>query len=72
MLIAIEQDSSFLPPTISHINKFKSASSGNENNGENEESVSENDLDNVVGVTDISELEVRHSIIFVISTWCSP
>ncbi|KAG6384234.1 hypothetical protein SASPL_155963 [Salvia splendens] len=51
------EDSSFLPPTISHINKFKSASSGNENNGENEESVSENDRDNIVGVTDRSELE---------------
>ncbi|KAL1544086.1 DNA repair protein rad5a [Salvia divinorum] len=51
------EDSSFLPPSISHVNKFKSASSGNENNDENEESVSENDLDNIVGVTDSSELE---------------
>lgn len=47
-----------MPPSISHINKFKSASSGDENSGENEESVSENDLDNIVGVTDSSELEV--------------
>ena len=59
MLVSIEQESSILPPSISHINKFKSASSGNENNDENEESVSENDLDNIVGVTDSSEIEVR-------------
>lgn len=51
------EDNSLLPPSISHIKKFKSASSGDENNAENEESISENDLDNIVGVTDNSELE---------------
>lgn len=47
-----------LPPSISHINKLKSQSSGDEINDKNEESISENDLDNIVGVTDNSELEV--------------
>ncbi|KAK6144243.1 hypothetical protein DH2020_021063 [Rehmannia glutinosa] len=51
------EDSSFLPPPFLHINKIKSTPSGDENNGENEESISDNDLDNIVGVTDNSELE---------------
>lgn len=60
-----------MPPSISHINKLKSASSGDENNGKNEDSVSENDLDNIVGVTDSSELEVRVFNFFVVSLLCS-
>ncbi|KAI3461336.1 hypothetical protein Pfo_017999 [Paulownia fortunei] len=51
------EDSSLLPPSFLHINKFKSTSSGDGNNVENEESISDNDLDNIVGVTDSSELE---------------
>ncbi|GFP98032.1 putative swi/snf-related matrix-associated actin-dependent regulator of chromatin subfamily a member 3-like 2 [Phtheirospermum japonicum] len=51
------EDSSLLPPSILHISKVKSAPSGDGNNVENEESVSDNDLDNIVGVTDNSELE---------------
>ncbi|KAL0418285.1 UNVERIFIED_CONTAM: DNA repair protein A [Sesamum radiatum] len=52
-----DEDSSALPSSLLHINKLKSTSSGNGNNLENEESISDNDLDNIVGVTDSSEIE---------------
>ncbi|KAL8484399.1 hypothetical protein ACS0TY_026896 [Phlomoides rotata] len=39
------------------INKIKSTPSGDGNNVENEESISDNDLDNIVGVTESSNLE---------------
>ncbi|KAG8371209.1 hypothetical protein BUALT_Bualt13G0063500 [Buddleja alternifolia] len=51
------EDGSSLHPSVLHINKFRSTSSGDENKVENEESISDNDLDNIVGVTDNSELE---------------
>ncbi|GER57094.1 DNA repair helicase rad5 [Striga asiatica] len=51
------EDSSFLPPPFLHINKSKSTSPGDGNNVENEEPISDNDLDNIVGVTDNSVLE---------------
>ncbi|KAK4441254.1 DNA repair protein A [Sesamum alatum] len=50
-------DSSALPSSLLQINKLESTSSGNGNTVENEESISDNDLDNIVGVTDSSELE---------------
>ncbi|KAK2984529.1 hypothetical protein RJ640_025026 [Escallonia rubra] len=50
------KDSSCVPATFSHANNFKNPSlSGNK--VEDEESVSETDLDNIVGVGDSSELE---------------
>ncbi|XP_020552343.1 putative SWI/SNF-related matrix-associated actin-dependent regulator of chromatin subfamily A member 3-like 2 isoform X4 [Sesamum indicum] len=52
-----DEDSSALPSSLLHINKLKSSSSENANYVENEESISDNDLDNIVGVTDSSELE---------------
>ncbi|KAL3628014.1 DNA repair protein rad5a [Castilleja foliolosa] len=48
--------SSGLPPSLLHIRRVKSPPSG-DMNVENEEPVSDNDLDNIVGVTDNSELE---------------
>ncbi|KAL8480941.1 hypothetical protein ACS0TY_027455 [Phlomoides rotata] len=43
--------------SIPRINKIKSTPSGDGNNVENEESISDNDLDNIVGVTESSDLE---------------
>ncbi|PIN02547.1 Helicase-like transcription factor HLTF/DNA helicase RAD5, DEAD-box superfamily [Handroanthus impetiginosus] len=51
------EESSGLPSSFLHINKLKVTSSADGNNVENEESISDNDLDNIVGVTDGSELE---------------
>ncbi|KAK4492241.1 hypothetical protein RD792_003042 [Penstemon davidsonii] len=51
------EDSSGLPMSFMHAKKLKSTSSGDGSKGEKEESISDNDLDNIVGVTDNSELE---------------
>ncbi|XP_059659342.1 DNA repair protein RAD5A isoform X2 [Cornus florida] len=50
------EDSSGVPASLLHVNKFKN-SSLNGNKVENEESISDTDLDNIVGVGDNSELE---------------
>lgn len=54
-----EQDSSGLPPSLLHVNKFKTTFLADGYKVENEESISDNDVDNIVGVTDSSELEVK-------------
>ncbi|KAL6577425.1 DNA repair protein rad5a [Orobanche minor] len=51
------EDNSVLPPSFLRINKIKSTLYGDGDNVENEESISDDDLDNIVGVTDNSELE---------------
>ncbi|KAL3850342.1 hypothetical protein ACJIZ3_012224 [Penstemon smallii] len=51
------EDSSGLPMSYMHAKKLKSTSSGDGSKDEKEESISDNDLDNIVGVTDNSELE---------------
>lgn len=53
-----EQDSSSVPASSLHIAKFKSPSSLDGDKMESEESISDNDLDKIVGVADSSELEV--------------
>lgn len=56
-----EQDRSGLPPSFAHAYKLKSTSSPDGNKDEKEESISDGDLDNIVGVTDSTELEVRET-----------
>ncbi|XP_051143259.1 DNA repair protein RAD5A isoform X2 [Andrographis paniculata] len=51
------EDSSGLSSSFLHINKFKSTTSCGGDSVENEESISDNDLDKIVGVTDGSQLE---------------
>lgn len=66
-IVFLEQDNSGLPSPFLHINKSKSTNSGCGKNIENEESISDNDLDNIVGVSDGSELEVNESQFFALS-----
>ncbi|KAG9144009.1 hypothetical protein Leryth_013897 [Lithospermum erythrorhizon] len=49
-------DSSTLPSSILHLNKCQSSSTTN-GDSENEESISDNDLDRIVGVTEDTQLE---------------
>lgn len=56
-VISTIQDSSDGPTALLHINKYKTQSV-NGNEVENEESISDADLENIVGVVDSSELEV--------------
>ena len=57
LIICILQEKSDIPATLLHLNKFKNPSPDGET-VENEESISDADLDNIVGVGDSSELEV--------------
>lgn len=52
-----KQDNSGIPATLLHLNQIKD-SSPNGDKSENEEQISDTDLDNIVGVGDSSELEV--------------
>lgn len=56
-MISTVQDSSDGPTALLHINKFKNRPV-NGNEVENEESISDADLENIVGVVDSSELQV--------------
>ncbi|CAK9150508.1 unnamed protein product [Ilex paraguariensis] len=51
------EDHSGVPASLLHGNKFKHPSSLNENKVDNEESISDTDLDNIVGVANSTELE---------------
>ncbi|KAL7127161.1 hypothetical protein ABFS83_14G237000 [Erythranthe nasuta] len=51
------EDSCLPPPSVLHLNKFKAPSSVDGKDAEPEETVSESDLNNIVGVSDSSELE---------------
>lgn len=66
-VISTVQDSSDGPTALLHINKFKNQSV-NGNEVENEESISDADLENIVGVVDSSELAVL-SILRISFLW---
>lgn len=52
------QDGSNIPASLLRITKLNSPSSLNVDKVENEESISDGDLDRIVGIADSSELEV--------------
>lgn len=56
-MILPEQGSSYLQASTLHVNKSKHPSN-NGNEVEDEKSISDADLDNIVGIGDSSELEV--------------
>lgn len=51
------EDSPIIPPSILHLNKCQNSSTSNGDSIENEESISDNDLDKIVGVTENSDME---------------